>query len=420
MKLGPLHVVTDRTMGVMQSMLRELSDTLAQADHDRLVLADRLTTARDVPAAPNYLHCPAHARLAPVFLLEPDADTPRSREAVSRVVTAYRLAMRNHVPAARGIWEAIETRNAEFIDALGRGDEATAGAYLRRMFTTNLGWGLGYLGEEIADSLRAQPEGNIYQLRVTDMLVALAEAVGVTRLTNPEQSLGEHIRALDVDLDEVFRAVERETGLDLSLPAVGAAFGCLIADRRVSPDTLVHGYTVQRLRELGATPDDTFAEIGGGFGCLAYQMFRAGFTRFTVHDLPWVNALQGYFLIMSLPEGSVRLYGERKGSLALFPGWTFGEHADRSADWVINTNSMPEMGADTARDYLREARRVVRQGFFSINMEAKPTAFGYGRQGCVAELVAEVGGFRRTSRSRYWMRNGYVEEVYRPSGEAGS
>ena len=41
-----------------------------------------------------------------------------------------------------------------------------------------------------------------------------------------------------------------------------------------------------------------------------YQFARAGFTDYAIYDLPWVNALQGYYLIMALPEGSVRLYGE--------------------------------------------------------------------------------------------------------------
>jgi hypothetical protein len=32
----------------------------------------------------------------------------------------------------------------------------------------------------------------------------------------------------------------------------------------------------------------------------------------------------------------------------------------------------------------------------------------------VAELVEEAGGFAVLSRQRYWLRQGYVEEVFRP------
>jgi len=413
MKLGPLHVVTDRTMAVMQRMIGDLAKSLDEAHYDRHRLASQLTSPKLPPDVANHLHCPADARLAPTFIFEPDADNDPSRQAVSRVVRAYRLAMKEHVPAARGLWDVLEQRNDGFVRALNRGDEDVVGGYLRRMFATDLTWGLGYVAEAVAVSLRDQPEGNVYQLRVTDLLVALAEAVGASWVTNVEQGLDKHIRALDVDLAEILRGVERMTGLDLRVPEVGAGYGCVIDGKKIAPDTIVHSYSVYRLRELGVSSLDRIAEIGGGFGCLAMLMFRAGFANYTIYDLPWVNALQGYFLIMSLPEGSIRLYGETEGTLAVEPGWCFAEQDDRSADWVINTNSLPEMGADTARDYVKSIRRVAKQGFFSINMEAKPMVYGYGEQNCVPELVAEVGGLRRISRNRYWMRRGYVEEVYR-------
>jgi hypothetical protein len=142
--------------------------------------------------------------------------------------------------------------------------------------------------------------------------------------------------------------------------------------------------------------------------------YRAGLTDYAVYDLPWVNALQGYFLIMALPPGSVRLYGEDAGTLAVLPGWSFGQVADRSVDYVVNSNSLPEMGAETARGYVRDIRRAVRKLFLSINQECKVPVMDYGPQQCVAELVAAEGGFRRLSRSRYWVRHGYIEEVFRP------
>ena len=57
---------------------------------------------------------------------------------------------------------------------------------------------------------------------------------------------------------------------------------------------------------------------------------------------------------------------------------------------------------------------MTRTAFLSVNQEAKAYVPGVGPQQCVAELVDEAGGFERVSRQRYWMRQGYVEEVYRP------
>jgi hypothetical protein len=129
--------------------------------------------------------------------------------------------------------------------------------------------------------------------------------------------------------------------------------------------------------------------------------------------LPWVNALQGYFLIMALPPGAVRLYGETGGDVAVLPHWCVRSLPDGSVDHMVNSDSMPEMGVETARDYVRQISRLLRGGglFLSINQEGKGANADVGPQNWVAELIAEHGGFRAASRQRGWMRQGYVEEV---------
>ncbi|HZT83313.1 MAG TPA: putative sugar O-methyltransferase [Gemmataceae bacterium] len=412
MKVGPVHVVTDATMQLMQEMMHRFAAGCAEAARERDRLAGLVAEAAWAPH--TYLHCPQQARFAPAFLLDADPDDGRSRGAAERVVAAYRRARADHVEPAPCMWQQIEGRSAAFVDALGRGDVATVRGWLARMFQTSAVWGLGYVSEAVPAMLRQSPQASHYQLRFTDLLVSLAEAVGVARLTSPEQQRDAHLRALDVDLDELFRAVERRTGLDLSFPAVGGGYGCTVAGKRVSSDMLLHGCAAWRLRQLGLGPESDVAEIGGGYGCLAALCHRAGCRRYAIYDLPWVNALQGYFLILSLPPGSVRLYGEDEGEVAVLPHWCFGQLPARSVDFVLNTNSLPEMAAETARAYVAGIRRVLRGLFFSVNQEAKAPAGEFGPQQCVAELVAEHGGFATLSRCRWWMRPGYVEEVFRP------
>src|SRR5207248_799117 len=81
--------------------------------------------------------------------------------------------------------------------------------------------------------------------------------------------------------------------------------------------------------------------------------------RYTVYDLPWVNALQGYFLIRSLPGVAVRLYGEDAGDLRVLPYWKLNDEPARACGYLVNTDSLPEMGYPTARGYLPEIRRVT-------------------------------------------------------------
>jgi putative sugar O-methyltransferase len=178
---------------------------------------------------------------------------------------------------------------------------------------------------------------------------------------------------------------------------------------------LLHSYTLHRLQQLGVDKEEQVVEIGGGFGCLAQLSARAGYQRYAIYDLPWVNAIQGYYLIMSLPPDTVRLYGETEGSIEVNPFWKFESLADNSIDCVVNTDSLPEMGRHTAFGYIQEVRRVLKGVFLSINQEAKADNAGVGHQNSVAELVSEAGGLKRLVRCLYWMRQGYVEEVYAPS-----
>src|SRR5204863_578259 len=145
--------------------------------------------------------------------------------------------------------------------------------------------------------------------------------------------------------DRLAVAVEERTGLDISFPRVGAAYGCQVAGRFLSIDSLVHSYVVYRLRQIGATGSDRFVEIGGGYGALASMFGRNGFTDYTIVDLPWVNLLQGYFLIMGMPPDTVSLFGEPERDMKVLPFWTFADLPDRSVDYVINTDSLPEIGA---------------------------------------------------------------------------
>jgi hypothetical protein len=72
------------------------------------------------------------------------------------------------------------------------------------------------------------------------------------------------------------------------------------------------------------------------------------------------------------------------------------------------------MGAATARAYVAGIARVLKPGglFLSINQEARSPNMELGQQNRVIDLVHDHGGLRLLHRSRYWMRQGYVEEVF--------
>ena len=73
---------------------------------------------------------------------------------------------------------------------------------------------------------------------------------------------------------------------------------------------------------------------------------------------------------------------------------------------------MPEMTNQIVEGYLRFAREKLTGLFFSYNHEAFAPVHG-SHQVLVPEIIDLVGGFTRISRNVSWVRNGYVEEVYR-------
>ena len=431
MKIGPVHVVKDATMAWMQAALHRFSSCLANSnqelerisqllaettdERDRLL---RLVADANVQAH-RLQHHPAFARLAPVWMLEPDADDQRSRCAVERVAAAYRRAMAAQTMRDAGMWIHAERRNSAFIAALESGNAKAVRNQLASLFQSGLINGLGRFHENMAVQIRASACTPI-QLQFIDALVSLAEAFGVARVTSFEQDAKAHAHALDRDPDALLKRIEARSQLRLDFPRIGGAYGCTAAGRHLAIDSLIHGYTVQRLRELETRSDWRFVEIGGGYGCLAELMHRHGFTNYAIYDLPWVNAIQGYFLILALPEKSVQLFGEPPAELAVLPFWEFFDLPAQAADMVINTDSLPEMGAAIAASYIESIANVARKFFFSINQEAKADVEAFGPQQCVAEIVERTGGLRPVSRQRYWMRPGYVEELFIPSGNSGS
>ncbi|MCH7799018.1 MAG: hypothetical protein IID28_11335, partial [Planctomycetes bacterium] len=96
--------------------------------------------------------------------------------------------------------------------------------------------------------------------------------------------------------------------------------------------------------------------------------------------------------------------------LALLAPDEIGAIADDSVELVINCDSLPEIGRETALHYLRQIRRISRR-FLSINQETRKTHNGIA-QNWVSELVEQAGGFQRVYRFRHWMEQGYVEELY--------
>ncbi len=73
-------------------------------------------------------------------------------------------------------------------------------------------------------------------------------------------------------------------------------------------------------------------------------------------------------------------------------------------DLVVNVDSMPEMSIEFICDYFQKICSVS-DTFLSINHEFNAHT--------VANAAQSIARLERTARVPYWMRRGYVEELFR-------
>ncbi len=312
------------------------------------------------------------------------------------------------------MWTEISKRHAGFIAALERRDAQAVSDSLLNVCNSPLVMGFEN------NSLGGEDHTRFLKLNVVDKFLALAESLGVVTVQCPEQ--GPWGRQ-DFPVDEILAGIRDNVPFDIAAPkAGGGSFGLrteigILTERNLQ--AISSALRVERLLE-GRTRKSV-AEIGGGLGALTFYISKCGAEHVSLFDLPIVSILQGYFLMKSLGPAQVHLWGESGDSAArvrVLPGWALPSTPDGEFTLVINQDSLPEIDRDVALNYLELIRAKAIDYFVSINQESRAPNGDHGQQSVVFELIDEVGGYRRLSREKDWMREGYVAETYRVCGGA--
>lgn len=177
-------------------------------------------------------------------------------------------------------------------------------------------------------------------------------------------------------LDYWQRATEsRFTIEDLSGPMVGNPFGVVVEQTLIRSATEYQHYCAQRLRDLYEGSKAVIAEIGGGYGGMAYYLLRdqPGVT-YLDFDVPESIALTSYYLMKSLPQLRFVLYGEQPithatiagADVILMPPWALREVPAYSMDTVFTSHTMSDTTPEATAAYLNDIARMARRHFFYI------------------------------------------------------
>jgi hypothetical protein len=333
----------------------------------------------------------------PEFAFEEPSLSQKDTEICARIIAAWHRAKEfDHSPPA-GMWAAITRGHSQLYGALEQHDPLALARVLANLFQSHITHGLamGATGALVARHSQEQ-----YSAVWCDRLLRLAEGLGLTPVRSPEQS----DLTAPLEMQSVDAAISEILGFDLRFPNVGAPYGVRLGDTAFPDLCFTHAYVAWRIRQ--EHEGGHIAEIGGGFGALCYFM-KPSVQTYTIFDLPYTNVIQAYFLLKS--GADVCLYGETKGRVRVLPWWEINGAA--TFDLVVNQDSIPEMPYEAGAAYIARIKQIA-PIFYSVNQEAAAANTHAMAQLSVPDLIKREGGYKRRSRNIFWLRDGYVEEVY--------
>ena len=342
------------------------------------------------------------------------APQPMPPTLVARIQAAYRLANERFGGAGDSVWTGFSGRSSEIHDSLLSPDSERVTRFLEDPIPTSLFNGYYSVTRDLnllEDSAQAAQlrKWSIHQ--ALECFLRLAQAIAAMDLWNPERTHAERDGETTFDgarLEAVLRALDEAIGIRIDFPnPLPREFG-VPTSRGIASYRAPHAiYQAWRTRQLlEETKGARVLEIGAGMGRNAYYARQLGVREFTIVDLPLTNVAQANFLGRVLGPDGIWLPGdppaEQRGRVRICPPqWLAG--TDEKFDVVLNADSITEMDANHALDYVRDISRRA-GAFLSINHEAN----AFSAHG----VIARAGIRARALRYPYWLRRGYAEEVF--------
>lgn len=312
---------------------------------------------------------------------------------VERIIAAYEQSV-GVTQQSDSFWDnAFFNLKRDVHDALMAKDRRVLAEMLRDPGRTDLFYGF----ENLARSLAHWADYGGRNVHLDLML--LSEAMGVERSRNPE-----YMEPISLpDVESLLERLDDTLGSSLQFPNPFAGEVGLATSRGVASYRAVQAiFQAWRIAELvDGQPGARVLEIGAGLGRTAYYATQFGVSDYTIIDVPLSNVAQATFLGRALGTDAIRLFGEDGSGVRILPPPVFLE-GDDSYDIVVNVDSLTELAPDVARSYA-EAIKARAALFLSINHEHQLFT--------VRELFSQIG-LTAASRAPYWMRRGYVEEVF--------
>tara|TARA_R110000851_G_scaffold161185_1_gene304819 strand:- start:59 stop:1330 length:1272 start_codon:yes stop_codon:yes gene_type:complete len=353
---------------------------------------------------------PANSPLPNIELTSIPATAKDNRvEIADRLITAYHKALSDEKESpikrdGEDLWTGLLRKELpDLMESIDKKDPVALSEFLMS-FGSSYVWFGGIT--TCVDGYNKNLDRKQVALSYLDKLVCLAESLGVLRMENPEHGpWGEN---LFVEPSEIVKLIEQELEINISAPlgiihtdGIKAGDGCFHY-RHIN--SLYSAMRASRLTKKG----DSVCEIGGGLGLTAMYAQRLGIGHYTILDLPITCLLAGHYLLHAVGEDKVSLYGEKQSNnttVQLLPYWDCVKQSNNNYSLVLNQDSLPEIADNLVYEFLRQVKRTSNNLFLSINHECF-----YPRT--VRNFTRDIGSFKEIYRSKCWVREGYIEELY--------
>jgi putative sugar O-methyltransferase len=182
---------------------------------------------------------------------------------------------------------------------------------------------------------------------------------------------------------------------ELAGPLVGNPFGVVIDGTLVRAGAEYQHFCATRVAGMLTREDGTVAEIGGGYGGMAYYLLRERRAlRYVGFDVAESVALTSYYLMRSFPERRFLLYGETQlneeslanADVVLLPVFALPRMALR-AEITFSSHAMSDLSEAAQEEY-----------------SARVSAIASGRLLCVGEATGMNRLDATLSRGGVWTR----------------
>jgi hypothetical protein len=195
--------------------------------------------------------------------------------------------------------------------------------------------------------------------------------------------LGDALHRIDTWAEQVGSGF---TPRDLAGPGIGNPFGVVLDGTLIQTGAPSQHYCAQRIIRQLNSEQAVVAEIGGGYGGMAYYLLRdRQQLTFLDFDLPESLALTAYYLHKAFPSKTFLLYGEaelnrktmQQADVVLMPLFELPKLPPKSVHVSFSANAISDLSREALAEYLCILARCTRDSFLHIGcLQSAPMLSG--------------------------------------------